>query len=107
MAFTLPEKGLRTPYAQQWHLTLERELFGDYYVSVAYVGTKGTKLTRLVTPNLGADVTPTIPLVPAHGAGAGSFPFPIIASTQVSSGFVSVLPLPPGNCPPQLPGAPP
>ncbi|HKQ08997.1 MAG TPA: carboxypeptidase-like regulatory domain-containing protein [Blastocatellia bacterium] len=60
LAFTLPEKNLRTPYAQHWHLTLERELFGDATVSLAYVGTKGTKLTRLTTPNLGPNVLPQL-----------------------------------------------
>jgi Carboxypeptidase regulatory-like domain len=107
LAFTLPEKRLRTPYAQQWHLTFEREFFKDYYFSVAYVGTKGTKLTRLVTPNLGPYVTPTIPLVPSHGTNAGAFPFPIIASNQVTNGFTSILPTPPGDCPDALPGADP
>jgi hypothetical protein len=107
LAFTLPERRLRTPYAQQWHLTLEREFLNDYYVSAAYVGTKGTKLTRLVTPNLGALVTPTIPIVAARGAAAASFPYPIIATSQVANGFVSVLPDPPGACPPVLPGADP
>ncbi len=107
LAFTLPEKNLRTPYAQQWHLTFERELFPGYYFSAAYVGTKGTKLTRLTTPNLGPYVTPTIPLVPAHGTNAGAFPFPIIVSNLVTNGFTSVLPNPPGACPDALPGAPP
>ena len=60
LAFTLPEKRLRTPYSQQWHLTVERELFGDYFFSVAYVGNKGTKLTRLMTPNNGSIITPYI-----------------------------------------------
>ncbi len=55
---TLPDKNLRTPYVQQWHLTLEREFLGDYLFSAAYVGTKGTKLTRLTTPNGGPNVTP-------------------------------------------------
>jgi Carboxypeptidase regulatory-like domain/TonB dependent receptor len=60
LAFTLPDKHLRTPYAQQWHLTLERELLRDYAVSLAYVGTRGTKLTMLTTPNLGPNVTPSV-----------------------------------------------
>jgi Carboxypeptidase regulatory-like domain len=60
LAFTLPEKNLRTPYAQHWHLTLERELFGDTAVSLAYVGTKGTRLTRLTTPNLGPNALPLL-----------------------------------------------
>jgi carboxypeptidase family protein len=62
LAFTLPDKNLRSPYAQQWHLTFERELLRDYAVSLAYVGTKGTNLTMLTTPNLGPNVTPSIQL---------------------------------------------
>ena len=57
LAFTLPEKRLRTPYVQQWNMTLEREIFGDYLLSGSYVGTKGTKLTRLTRPNGGPNVT--------------------------------------------------
>jgi hypothetical protein len=60
IAFTLPEKKLRSPYAQQWHLTAEREFLRGYLLSIAYVGSKGTKLTRLTTPNLGKDVTPRV-----------------------------------------------
>ncbi|MCI0490319.1 MAG: TonB-dependent receptor [Blastocatellia bacterium] len=57
LAFTIPEKDLRTPYVQQWHLTIEQELFRDFLVSAAYVGTKGNNLTRLTTPNGGPSVT--------------------------------------------------
>lgn len=60
LAFTLPEKKLHSPYAQQWHLTAEREVLKGYLLSIAYVGSKGTKLTRLTTPNLGKDVVPRI-----------------------------------------------
>src|SRR5205814_1612088 len=63
LAFTLPEKKLRTPYAQQWHLTVEREVLRGYLLSIAYVGSKGTKLTRLTTPNLGKDITTGMDLV--------------------------------------------
>jgi hypothetical protein len=62
LAFTLTDKNLRTPYVQQWHLTVEREWFGDYLISASYVGTKGTKLTRLTTPNGGPNVLPFIPI---------------------------------------------
>src|SRR5205814_3181702 len=62
LAFTLPEKKLRSPYAQQWHLTAEREVLKGYLLSIAYVGSKGTKLTRLTTPNLGKYVSPNINL---------------------------------------------
>ncbi|HWP44225.1 MAG TPA: carboxypeptidase-like regulatory domain-containing protein [Blastocatellia bacterium] len=76
-AFTLPENRLRTPYAQHWHLTLERQLLDEFLLSAAYVGTKGTKLTRLTTPNLGPTLTPVIPV--ATGVtieGRPPVPFP-------------------------------
>jgi carboxypeptidase family protein/TonB-dependent receptor-like protein len=63
LSFTLPQKNLRTPYAQQWHLTVEREVFSHYFLSAAYVGTKGSRLTRLTTPNLGPQLTRDIPFV--------------------------------------------
>ncbi|HET9533365.1 MAG TPA: carboxypeptidase-like regulatory domain-containing protein [Blastocatellia bacterium] len=69
LAFTLPAKDLPTPYAQHWHLTLERELLNSYLVSAAYVGTKGTKLTRLTTPNLGPNVIPNGEFVVVPGLG--------------------------------------
>ena len=62
LAFTLPSKKLPASYSQQWHLSLERELFDQLLFSLAYVGTKGTKLPRLTTPNLGPNVTAFIPL---------------------------------------------
>jgi hypothetical protein len=71
-AFTLPEKNLRTPYAQHWHLTLERQAFDDFILSAAYVGTKGTKLSRLTTPNFGPTLTPLIPV--ATGVTVGGLP---------------------------------
>lgn len=83
LAFTLPEKNLRTPYAQQWHMTIEREFFDDYFISAAYVGTKGTKLTRLTTPNLGANVTPVIPII-SKGQIAG-VKFPVLFNPAVGS----------------------
>jgi hypothetical protein len=62
LAFTLPAKNLPTPYAQQWHLTLERQITDDLLLSAAYVGTKGTNLTRLTTPNFGPNLTLFIPV---------------------------------------------
>jgi hypothetical protein len=78
LAFTLPEQNLRTPYAQQWNLSVERELLGDFVLSAAYVGSKGTKLTRLTTPNLGPSVTPTIQLAEANRGALQSINFPLI-----------------------------
>lgn len=51
--FILPDAHLETPYAQHWGLTVERELWRDFLLSVGYVGTKGTHLLRFATPNLG------------------------------------------------------
>lgn len=65
LAITLPEADIATPYVQQWHLTLEHQFLNDYTISAAYVGTKGNKLTRLTTPNLGPNVTPFLPTVVA------------------------------------------
>lgn len=63
LAYTLPARDLATPYVQQWHLSIDREFATNYVISVAYVGTKGTKLSRLVTPNNGPNITPVIPVV--------------------------------------------
>ncbi|HZS08274.1 MAG TPA: carboxypeptidase-like regulatory domain-containing protein [Blastocatellia bacterium] len=53
LAFTLPDRHLRSPYALHFNLQLERELSSDYLVNVAYVGTRGIRLTRFRTPNGG------------------------------------------------------
>ncbi len=79
LAFTLPAKNLPTPYAQHWHLTIERRVFGDYSISAAYVGTKGTKLTRLLTPNLGPALTPIIR----------------VATGATTTGVIDPIPFPP------------
>jgi len=83
-AFTLPEKKLRSPYAQQWHLTVEREVSRGYLFSIAYVGSKGTKLTRLTTPNNGKDVIPTIDIA----GNASPLPFvqvhPAVTATTIA-----------------------
>lgn len=51
--FILPDAHMETPYSQHWGLTFEREFLKDFHFSVGYVGTKGTKLLRVATPNLG------------------------------------------------------
>ena len=40
------DQNLRTPYAQHFNLTLQREFKGAMLLSVGYVGSKGTKLSR-------------------------------------------------------------
>jgi hypothetical protein len=41
------DENLRTPYAQHFNLTLQRELSKTMVLSLAYVGTKGTKLISI------------------------------------------------------------
>lgn len=63
LAFTLPDQNLRSPYTVQFNLQVERELTRDLLANVAYVGTKGVKLTRFRTPNGGPNSI-TIPIDP-------------------------------------------
>jgi hypothetical protein len=63
LAFTLPEHALRSPYALNYNLQIEREFFGQYLANVAYVGSRGVKLTRFRTPNGGTN-TITRPVDP-------------------------------------------
>jgi hypothetical protein len=43
---SIPTKA-RWPYVQQWHLDFQREIAPSMVASVSYVGSKGTRLTRL------------------------------------------------------------
>jgi hypothetical protein len=47
------DRHYRTPYAQTWSLTIQRELGGGFFVEVGYLGTKGTRLDVLTLPNQG------------------------------------------------------
>ena len=63
LAYTLPARDLRSPYTLQYNLQIERELGNDFLLNVAYVGTRGVKLTRFRTPNGGANSI-TLPIDP-------------------------------------------
>jgi hypothetical protein len=63
LAFTLPARDLVAPYTLQYNLQVERELAANWLANVAYVGTRGVKLTRFRTPNGGSNSI-TIPLDP-------------------------------------------
>ncbi len=45
------DPNLKTPYVQQWNLSVEREILPDTVVEVRYVGNRGTKLTRGIDTN--------------------------------------------------------
>lgn len=48
--FYRPFDGNHLPYAQQWNLTIERQITPNFYINAAYVGSKGTHLTSRVAP---------------------------------------------------------
>jgi hypothetical protein len=52
--FELLDASIRSPYVQQWNLTIQRELFKDLLLEFGYVGTKGTKL--IGTRNINAAI---------------------------------------------------
>ena len=58
---------LKTPYAQTWHFTIERQVTPDLLLSAAYVGTKGTRVLQ----NLGINQPR-----PGPGPVAPRRPFP-------------------------------
>jgi hypothetical protein len=45
-----PVDANRRPYSQQWNLTIERQLPQSVFLSVAYVGNKGSRLTSSLDP---------------------------------------------------------
>ena len=47
----ITDRNLRTPYVQSWNLNVQRQVGSAVAVEVGYVGTKGTKLTRLYDAN--------------------------------------------------------
>src|SRR5262249_32478504 len=53
----LPTRRLDTPSAHHFGFTFEQQLGEQIVVSAAYVGTVGSRLLRLTTPNLGPEST--------------------------------------------------
>jgi hypothetical protein len=45
------DPNLRTPYVQQWNLSVQREIGWDTSLTVSYIGNKGTKLYRAIDLN--------------------------------------------------------
>ena len=65
---------LRTPYVQSWSLNIQQEISHALALELGYVGSKGTKLTRLYDANQGRDF------------GIGNPAFPQYATVDVFSG---------------------
>ena len=59
------EKNLRTPYMQQWHVSIQREMPGDSVLNIGYAGSKGNKLYIFLNGNQAApSPDPNAPLAP-------------------------------------------
>jgi len=51
------------PTTQQWNLTVQRHLIGNWVLEVGYVGTKGTRLRSTFDPDQPTLASPTHPIV--------------------------------------------
>jgi len=60
--------GLRTPYVQSWNLNIQQEVTRALAFEIGYVGTKGTRLTRLYDANQGRDSNIGNPAYPQYAA---------------------------------------
>jgi hypothetical protein len=59
------DQNLRTPYMQQWHMSVQRQLPGDSVFELTYGGSKGTKLYTFFNGNQAAPSSdPSSPLAP-------------------------------------------
>jgi len=60
--------GLRTPYVQSWSLNLQQQAARSLAFEVGYVGSKGTRLSRLYDANQGRDYAIDNPAYPQYSA---------------------------------------
>ncbi len=63
------ERNYRTPYAQTWELSLQRDLGGGFFTEIVYLGTKGTDLDVRTLPN---EPAPGITLTAVEKAALGN-----------------------------------
>jgi hypothetical protein len=59
---------LRTPYVQSWNLNIQREVNRALAFEIGYVGSKGSRLTRLYDANQGRDPGINDPAYPQYAA---------------------------------------
>jgi outer membrane receptor protein involved in Fe transport len=62
------DPGLRTPYMQSWSLNIQRQLGQPFAFEIGYVGSKGTRLSRLYDANQGRDFNINDPAYPQYAA---------------------------------------
>jgi hypothetical protein len=76
-ALTGQDPNMRTPYANQWNVTIERELPAQVLLTAGYVGTSGKKL--LLEPNLNQPA-------PGPGSIASRRPYPLYGDITWNEG---------------------
>jgi hypothetical protein len=76
---SIPTKSI-WPYAQQWNLSIERELFKNTVAQVGYVGSKGTNLSLQLDANQ---------LMPTPASENPYLPGQILSSSDCNSGLVN------------------
>jgi len=60
---TVPDRAIRTPYIQQYNLSLQRQLTNDMLFELAYVGTRGMNLFRQLAINQAVLASPGNPVI--------------------------------------------
>jgi len=62
------DTGLRAPYVQSWNLNIQQQIGKSVAYEIGYVGSKGTRLTRLYDANQGRDYAIGDPAYPQYAA---------------------------------------
>ncbi len=78
------DSNFRTPYAQSWNFSLEDEIAPNVVMSIGYVGTKGTKLDLLLSPN---PAVPGSPLAGQQGINALQFIYETAGAASIYHGL--------------------
>ncbi len=73
---TLPAQQLDMPEAHQFTFSFEQQLGRDFALSASYVGTRGRKLLRFTTPNLGPNAFQVLLRLPPPVGGSNLPPVP-------------------------------
>ena len=76
IAFFAPSVPLHwvVPTTQQWNLSVQRQLAGNWVIELGYVGTKGTRLRSTFDPNQPALASPSNPVTVVCGNIAAGVP---------------------------------
>jgi len=68
----ITDRNLRTPYVGNWNLNIQQQIGGTAAFEIGYVGSKGTKLSRLYDANQARSATVPFSAVDVFSDGANS-----------------------------------